>query len=629
MSISRENLALQDSELLYELAEKLTGTCQEGKFRHQVIVTNVRRRMHVVGADTLPQYLAFAADNDGEFQHLISSLTIHTTSWFREAPHFEQLEKDLLSDTAGLEQSNFKALSAACSTGEEAYSLALVLESVRARVPKFNYEIIGSDIDPVSVDKARVARYPLSALSQIPHRFHKFLLKGSGRNEGFFTLTNDIINRCSFKPNNLKEFHTNGNETYDFILCRNVLIYFSPTDVDKIVNKLLGLLTPQGILCLGHSEALDNSKFSVRPLGNARYTAFPNTRSATANSGKEFSGQLTVLIIDDSATMRAMILKLVGRSKLKASAVASASEADTFLKSNKVDLITLDLHMPGTSGQAWLRDQRASGLRTPVVIISGASQSEALDVLGVLESGAQDYVDKSLLKASGDELLERLTALGEQYRTIQARGSNSDKKYARPDAAIFKLHKPDLILVGASTGGTECLVRMLKQLPRDCPPVLVTQHISPAFCEPFAKRLALSAGLDLGSAQDGTLLEVGKLYMALGDYHIGVTNRRGAIVLKISAEAAINRHRPSVDFLFQSAAQLRNSKIFASLMTGMGADGARGLQALQQQGCMTAAQDEESCVVFGMPREAIKLGAAGFIGNPAEIRECLERAINK
>jgi two-component system chemotaxis response regulator CheB len=611
-----------DTELLYELAEKLTGTCQDGKFRHQVIVTNVRRRMHVVGAGTIPDYLAFASEDDGEFQHLISALTIHTTSWFREAPHFDALERDLLKEGSALSRRRYRALSAACSTGEEAYTLALVLESIRERFPGFEYEISGSDVDLVSVKRSANALYSVDAIKQIPHRFHRFLLKGQGKHEGQFSLSKEIRKRCSFKTNNLKEFQSPQGLQYDFVLCRNVLIYFSPADVDTIVKKLLSIVTPSGVLCVGHSEALDHTKYQLRPLGNARYSPFPKGgQTSTTN------GEITVLVVDDSATVRASLLKLLSRSKLKATAVASADEATKFLQLNQVDLITLDLHMPGVSGQTWLRSQRAAGMRTPVSIISGASPAEAIEVLGALESGAQDYIDKASIQGNGEDIVERLTALGQQYRTIQSKGAN--RSAPRREEKPFKIVRPELIMIGASTGGTECLTRMLRNMPRDCPPLLVTQHISAAFSEPFAKRLAQSCGLTLGDPKDGVKLECGTLYMALGDYHLGVTERKGDVVLKISAEGPINRHRPSVDFLFQSASTVKTSKIFAAILTGMGADGAHGLQALHLKGCMTLAQDEDSCVVFGMPKEAIKLGAARFIGAPEEIREQLDKSLSK
>jgi chemotaxis response regulator CheB len=181
---------------------------------------------------------------------------------------------------------------------------------------------------------------------------------------------------------------------------------------------------------------------------------------------------------------------------------------------------------------------------------------------------------------------------------------------------------PDLILIGASTGGTEVLVKMLAQLPSHCPPLLVVQHISPNFAQDFAKRLAKSAGLTLGAIKNGEKLQSGHLYMALHDYHIRVLRQEGSLRLDLNLGPHRNNHRPSVDVLFESALSVR-AKIVACLMTGMGSDGAIGLLKLRQQGALTMAQDEASSVVFGMPKEAIRIDAVDFVCNPDHMRQLL------
>jgi two-component system chemotaxis response regulator CheB len=156
---------------------------------------------------------------------------------------------------------------------------------------------------------------------------------------------------------------------------------------------------------------------------------------------------------------------------------------------------------------------------------------------------------------------------------------------------------------------------------------MIVQHITSGFASDFATRLASSTGLRLSQMKNDEKLQHGTMYIALGDYHIGVKQFGSDLRLKISQDVPINSHRPSVDFLFGSASFARR-KVFAALLTGMGKDGATGLLQLKDKGAYTSAQSEESCVVFGMPKEAIKLNAAGFVGDPNQIRERLNHLLS-
>jgi two-component system chemotaxis response regulator CheB len=167
-------------------------------------------------------------------------------------------------------------------------------------------------------------------------------------------------------------------------------------------------------------------------------------------------------------------------------------------------------------------------------------------------------------------------------------------------------------------------MKLLDSMPANCPPVVVVQHISAYFARPLALRLAQQSKLKLGVCTEGSPLLPGHIYVADDDRHIGIVGKRGKYVVLRSDGPPINRHRPSVDFLFKSAAVIPDVRASAILLTGMGADGAEGLKELAVKGCMTYAQDEGSCVVFGMPKEAIALGAAAVVGNPYEIRQHLE-----
>jgi len=602
-----------DVALVYALAAELTGTCQDGRFRHDILVTNVERRVVAVGARSLQEYLEFVQQNEAEVPQLISALTIHTTSWFREAPHFAKVQELLKPRLTSPQEKPFRILCAACSSGEEVYSFALLLEDIRSRNPLFDYRITGIDIDPVCIENARRAVYRREALQAIPQHLRRHLLRGSGETAGLFAVGKALRERVRFEVQNLKAVSLD-EAGFDLVVCRNVLIYFSPAEVEAIVVRLVQLLAPNGVLCLGHSESVDSKTHRLERLGNSMYRQMPKGGG---------SAQSSVLVIDDSATMRRKLQALFQMGGLDVHTVSSAEEATSFLEKRSVDVVTLDLHMPGTSGQVWLRARRQAGLRVPVVIVSGASANEATEVLGALQSGAQDYVDKAKLGSSDNDVVERVKEIAQSHRSRQTMLRGRRNKRSPPQV----LSLPDVILVGASTGGTEALIRLLSEAPSGLPPVVVTQHISRDFAVPFARRLAEHAGLELFDPEESPILQKGGLYIPLGDYHVELVGEAGRLRIQPSFGAPVNRHRPSVDVMFRSAVKIRRRSIWAILLTGMGADGAQGLDELKRAGAMTFAQDEESCVVFGMPKEAIRLGAAQFVGSPQEIRAEIDRVL--
>lgn len=637
-------MSSEEREMVYLLASQLTGTCQEGNFRHEILVTNVLRRMHKTQSKSLEDYLIFVEDNPKEMPYLLSALTIHTTNWFREKPHYDRfydLVKKFIANHPG---KMFTMLSAACSTGEEVYSFGLVLESFRDKHPGFDYEIHGRDIDPVSVKKAQRCVYPDTGMKDIPLELKKYLLKGSGKTQGLFTVDKNIRIRCQFNPRSLTDDPVAGDPKFDYVVCRNVLIYFSPEEVDLIVKRLLNSLTEEGTLTVGHSEALDYRKFDVKSLGHSSYqkisaaskkensiknNTYASKTVATSKASPRVSTnprkKYRVLVVDDSQTVRNMMLKLIQGPSFDAVGAEDAFKADEILNSGeKFDIITLDLHMPGKDGQTWLMERRKKGLETPVVIVSDANPMEAQAVLNVLGNGAQDYIEKKDLGQQKATIHSRLTALIENKQLIADEKAKTSVTY-ETNVNNVEVFRPELIVLGASTGGTEALVRTLKAMPSQCPPVVVVQHISVDFSGAFAARLAKAAGLELGGPGDS--LKPGHIYLSVEDEHIGVEGKKGALKAFSEASAKVSSHRPSVDFLFDSVAKLKDVPTLAVLLTGMGKDGAKGLLSLKNRGCMTAAQDAESSIVWGMPGEATKLGAPRFVGTTEQIRVLIDKAM--
>lgn len=643
---------LSDSDKLavLKLAEELTGASPAGDNRSGSILSNVERRMRDCECDTWSEYYERVKADPEENKNLISALTIHTTAWFREGPHFVMFQEMLLQALNRIEGSGrrevFQVWCAACSTGEEVYSFALVMEEFRKIHVNFDYRIYGSDVDPVSIEVAEAAIYNQRTINFNLDRYKSHLLYGSGKTEDLFTLSKDIRSRCEFRVHDLRSPLRHPGGPFDVVVCRNVLIYFSPDGVKRVVDNILQNLKPEGHLMLGHSESVIGSDFGVTSRGHSVYIkAKPTTSGVVPLSHFEGSDQQPpktgmfrisaasspktgsvrpdslkprILAVDDTKASRQLLTKVFQDLGFECDAVETTEAATQALRTGKYDLVTLDLQMPGMEGGAWLHGERTKGLKLPVVIISDIRREDAQSLVSLLGRSAQEYIEKSDLLHRANEIRDTFKELlrisqGESGRSVEnLRGKPSVR--------------PDLVAIGASTGGPQTLARLLARLPSDCPPVLVTQHISAKFALAFAERLETVSGLQLGKMEDGEVLKPGHLYVALEDYHIGVQEPvRGKLVLKVSDEAPLNRHRPSVDYLYRSIAQTHASAM-GILLTGMGRDGAIGLKGLHSRGDFCIAQSQQDCIVYGMPREAVNLGAAHFVGSSEEIRTLMLEA---
>lgn len=318
-----------------------------------------------------------------------------------------------------------------------------------------------------------------------------------------------------------------------------------------------------------------------------------------------------VLIIDDSALMRQMLTA--------AFAAAHDISVDTALdplfalekmKRRWPDVIVLDLEMPRMDGMTFLKKVMAERA-TPVVVCSTLTEKGAEASVRALVAGAVAVFPKNQLKAAqgAPEVQQALVAI-----VREAAASRVSAMGVRP-ASVVNLAAPttpdvSLVALGASTGGTIALEQVLAALPADVPPIVLVQHMPEKFTLAFAQRLDSLTKVRVHEAKGGEVLERGHVYIAPGGRHMSLVSDGGALTTRVFDAPHVNRHKPSVDVLFNSVAKLVGSRTLAMLMTGMGDDGARGLLALRQSGAMTVAQDEATSIVFGMPAEAIKLGAA-------------------
>ena len=189
----------EEEEKIYSLAEKIVGVSQQGSYRKDILVSNIERRLEETGRKSLYDYLVYVKKNEEEYCNFVSALTIHTTNWFRELPHFDKME-GFLRDKLSKDKSSItvNVLSAACSTGEEVYSLAMLLELIRKSFFHFDYRVYGFDIDPVSVNNGDKGIYPIGVIDTIPPKYHDYIRRGKDRAKDYFSVCKEIKNKCSF-----------------------------------------------------------------------------------------------------------------------------------------------------------------------------------------------------------------------------------------------------------------------------------------------------------------------------------------------------------------------------------------------------------------------------------------------
>jgi len=326
---------------------------------------------------------------------------------------------------------------------------------------------------------------------------------------------------------------------------------------------------------------------------------------------------IKVLIVDDSALVRSLLAEII-HSDARFTLVGAAPDAYVardMVKEFSPDVITLDIEMPRMDGLSFLEKLMAAR-PTPVVMISTLTEAGADATLQALELGAVDFVPKPKLGISAgireysDMILEKIYAASQVRLTpIKQKNFHADVISAEKISVTGRLQSTEkIIAIGASTGGTEAIKDVLMQLPAAVPGIVMTQHMPPGFTKTYAERLNKMTRLHVVEAKGGERILPGHAYLAPGGMHLLVSRYGADYVIKLSDSALVNGHRPAVDVMFDSVAAACGKNVIAVLLTGMGKDGAKGMLEIQKSGGYTLAQDEKSCVVFGMPKEAIALG---------------------
>ena len=320
-----------------------------------------------------------------------------------------------------------------------------------------------------------------------------------------------------------------------------------------------------------------------------------------------------VLIIDDSALIRKVLSEVLSADP-DITVVGTAS--DPFIGRDKIkllnpDVLTLDVEMPRMDGITFLRNLMK--LRPmPVVMVSTLTQAGALVTLDALEIGAVDYIPKPSVEGTGlmalqQEICDKVKSAANARVNAFDPDRFVQKSTIQPvDREVQKANK--IVAIGASTGGTEAIKDVLMQLPGQMVPIVITQHIPAAFSSSYAQRLDRNCQMNVVEAADGMKVSPGYAYLAPGDRHLTFAKSGANLLCRLSAQPPVNRHRPSVETMFDSLRENYTGHIVSVMLTGMGADGAQAMLRLNQAGHSCVVQNEETCVVYGMPKAAYSLG---------------------
>jgi two-component system chemotaxis response regulator CheB len=344
--------------------------------------------------------------------------------------------------------------------------------------------------------------------------------------------------------------------------------------------------------------------------------------------------KIKVLVVDDSDAVRRVIANILNLDpEIEVIGFASDPyEAVSKIAENIPDVITLDIEMPRMDGLTFLKKLMKQH-PIPVVIISSVAGEGTENGLTALSLGAKEIItkpklsNKELLNEYSIRIIDAIKAAALTYIGAKKLTRTPQRKILLANQQENTIGKnlnsnpvsEEIIMIGASTGGPELISKILKNLRTDLPGIMIVQHMPGEFTKLFANRLNSECALNVKEAENGDVIRRGAVYIANGYRHLLLSRDNGVYKCKLEDGPLVNRHRPCVDVLFNSALKYPAKSITAILLTGMGADGSKGMLNLREAGAMTFAQDEKSSVIFGMPKEAIRLDAAIRIGNPDEL----------
>ncbi|MEZ4744171.1 MAG: chemotaxis-specific protein-glutamate methyltransferase CheB [Bdellovibrionota bacterium] len=444
-----------------------------------------------------------------------------------------------------------------------------------------------------------------------------------------------IIDEISFRGIIRVDLH-NADQLVD-VFNKSFQSWVKEYSIDKARNGFIKFVAPRGLESVFEQiPKMENFDYNGRFYaatdaievifgGNdGRFRVAGLVKNNRSNAVRKRIRDTKVLIVDDSKTIQQLLSHMI--TSFEGFTVVGVSEkpgeVDQLISELKPDVMTLDLNMPEMNGIDLLKIVFPK-YHIPTLIVSSVNATEGTKVIEALEVGAIDYVHKTSMdqvEQMKAELETKLNIAADESlrKKIEERRRNRANNKKEPvklsiDINVIKVDSIDqskIITIGASTGGTEAIREVLQALPPNAPPILITQHIPPYFSTAFAKRLNEITPFSVREGKNNDIVRSGEVVVAPGDTQMEVSEQLdGAVKIKISDGPKVSNHKPSVDVLFSSACRVYGDKVVAALLTGMGKDGASGLLNLKNAGAYTVIQNEESCVVYGMPKAAEELNA--------------------
>jgi len=480
-----------------ELVMKETGV-QLGANQQAMVFFRVRKRMTDLDIQEPEEYQDFLDKHlEEELGVLVSLLTTHHTYFFREFTQFEYIEKEvlpgLIARLRAEGRKTFKLWSAACSRGQEVYSLAMFLDRyMQDHAPDISFEILGTDVDPESVQIAANGVYRWDEIKEIPARYlQDYWSRGSGEISRFAKVKKNLRSFCKFETQNLFEPQAKMEKIiFDIIFCRNVFIYFNPKQIQQCTIEIMKRLHPEGAFFIAVSESLNGLKVPAKLSGPSVYKhiqaveAKAVAKKAAATKAPEVAkrtGPVRVLCVDDSPTVLTLLKKILTSDHgfQVAGTAANGDEAIAILQREKFDVITLDIHMPVKNGVEFMEAMREKPM-PPVVVVSSVSREEASTGIRMLELGAKDYVEKPSMadiNAKAEEI--RMKVKFAAHSPDFASDHQLDKSFSR--SYSIKKPKDCLRVIIASFASRESLAKLVEKFaePNEAyenPPTLVLLH---------------------------------------------------------------------------------------------------------------------------------------------------------
>jgi two-component system chemotaxis response regulator CheB len=610
----------KELDFIYGVARRLTGSSLS--FRPDIIPFNISLRMNETKSKSLLDYIEFALSDPQEKGQLVSAVTIHTTRWFRDSSQIELFFKWVESECLAKHLDQISILSAGSSSGQEAYTIALGMEKLLKRGILRSYHIDGWDIDPLVIGTARKAFYDKREVeTNVSESYRSLLsLRQFSEKEFAYVVPDEIKKRVHFKAFDILNGSYDDHPYYNAIFCRNVIIYFDPDAVTKIVENLNSCLLPHGRLCLAAGEHLETTSLGLTHLGHGSYEKNDKTRPDPKSAPKrqdvfnlKSKVPESVLIVDDEEGITDYLALIMENKKVKVTAFNDPLKAADLTPEElrSFNLAYLDFSMPHLDGLTLAKKLRHADPGLPIVMVTAVKSSAIIQSImneKVSDIIAKPFHDDDIYSTFRYSALKRLDIADQNVNSFEG--------------------VPDVILLGSSTGGPKALEKALVNLPSSCPPIVIVQHIGEDFSKDLLALLLHSSTLESGMNSLDQPLQNGRIYLAQVDAHLKLRKKNGSLYLNYFDGDRVESHRPSVGVLFQSAAEIKGLKILAGLLTGMGRDGADGLYALRKSGAFTFAQNQSSCMIFGMPREAIMMGAASMVGTPEDFNLTIKKLIN-